>query len=162
MKPVVRGMIAAALMIAGCAGGRDAMKPAILLGPLTKAQLPPVFQKVYDTTHVDRDFVTLIQHAGDGVETMVFLGTWCPDSHREVPRFLKIAEIAGDSLGPVTLYGLDRDMKSPGGEESRYDIERVPTFIFLKHGQEIGRIVEIPNISLESDMLTILASAINQ
>jgi len=134
----------------------------MVVGVMERSQLPAVFQQVYDTTHVESDFIELIRTAGGGVETKVFLGTWCPDSHREVPRFLRVIDLAGSSLGPVTLYGLDRGMKSPAGEEVPYAIERVPTFIFLKHGKEIGRIVETPRTSIEGDMLTILASAVNQ
>lgn len=162
MKLIVRGMVFALVFLTGCAGGGGSAKAPVMLGPITQAQLPAVFRAVYDTTHVDKDFIELIQRAGGGVETKVFLGTWCPDSHREVPRFLKVVELAGASLGAVRMYGLDRNMKSPGGDESSYDIERVPTFIFLKQGQEIGRIVETPKVSMEGDMLSILASAMNQ
>jgi hypothetical protein len=66
------------------------------------------------------------------------------------------------SLKGVTLYGVDRKKKSPGGTEAQYHIERVPTFIFLKHGEEIGRIVENPQASLEGDMLSILAAGMAQ
>lgn len=163
MRVMVGGLILALVVLAGCAGSSgEAAKAPVILGPITKAQLPAVFKTVYDTTHVDKDFVGLIEKAGSGVETKVFLGTWCPDSHREVPRFLKVVELAGAALGPVTMYGVDRNMKSSGGEESGYGIERVPTFIFLKNGQEIGRIVEFPKVSVESDMLSILAAAMNQ
>jgi hypothetical protein len=33
------------------------------------------------------------------------------------------------------------------------NIERVPTFIFKRGGEEIGRIIETPDESLEADML---------
>jgi hypothetical protein len=36
------------------------------------------------------------------------------------------------------------------------NIERVPTFIFLKNKVEAGRIIETPVTSLEQDMLNIL------
>ncbi|MEM1407485.1 MAG: hypothetical protein AAGG59_11970, partial [Bacteroidota bacterium] len=45
---------------------------------------------------------------------------------------------------------------SPGREESGQNIHRVPTFIFHKNGEEIGRIVESPKESLEVDMLKIV------
>lgn len=162
MNGVVRGTMIAILIFAGCAGGSDTAKPPIILGPIERGQLPPVFQAVYDTTDIQADFIDLIRVAGGGVETKVFLGTWCPDSHREVPRFLKVLDRAGTALGPASMYGLDRTMKSPGGEEAPFAIERVPTFIFFKHGVEIGRIVETPHTSIEGDMVTILASAMNQ
>jgi len=35
-------------------------------------------------------------------------------------------------------------------------IEKIPTFIFIMNGKEIGRIIESPNESLEKDMLKII------
>ena len=162
MRYACFGMVFAAILLAGCAGGSDSTRPPALVGFMERSQLPPVFQTVYDTTQVQTDFIDLIRAAGAGVETKVFLGTWCPDSHRDVPRFLRVIDLAGSPLGPVTLYGLDRTMKSPGGEEGSYAIERVPTFVFLRQGREIGRIVETAQTSIEGDMLTILASWMNQ
>jgi thiol-disulfide isomerase/thioredoxin len=162
MRAFICGMVIALALLAGCSGGNVPTRPPIQLGVLDRAQLPAVFQATYDTTHIDMDFIELIKRAGSGVAVKVFLGTWCPDSHREVPRFLKIVDVTGPSIGPVTLYGLDRTMKSPGGEEGPYGIEKVPTFIFFKNGGEIGRIVETPQVSMEGDILTILASAMNQ
>ena len=91
------------------------------------------------------------------METIVLLGTWCGDSRREVPRFLRIADMAGIPADRITLVGVDRAKKSGDGMSDRYPVEKVPTFIFLKGGVEIGRIVETPAGTLEGDMLTILA-----
>jgi hypothetical protein len=112
--------------------------------------------------HVQTEFIDLIRKAGEGVETMVFLGTWCSDSRHQVPRFLKVIDLTRSSLQRVSLYGVDRNKKSPGGTEASYHIERVPTFVFLKQGKEIGRIVESPQTTLEGDMLSILASGMSQ
>jgi hypothetical protein len=112
--------------------------------------------------HVQTEFIDLIQKAGEGVQTIVFLGTWCSDSRHHVPRFLKVIDLAWPSLQRVTLIGVDRNKKSPEGTEVQYHIERVPTFIFLKNGEEIGRITENPQTTLEGDMLSILASGMAQ
>jgi thiol-disulfide isomerase/thioredoxin len=84
---------------------------------------------------------------------------WCGDSKRELPRFLKIADEAGFPPARITLYSLDRTKKSPDGMTARYGIEYVPTFIVLKDGAEVGRITESPKVSVEADLLTILAAA---
>jgi hypothetical protein len=44
--------------------------------------------------------------------------------------------------------------------EDGFDITNVPTFIFYRNGKEINRIVESPVISLEKDMLSILAGEV--
>jgi len=150
------------IVLAGCGSGKETAMNAELVGPLVRSQLPASFVAEYDTLHVQTDFVDLIKKAGADVETIVFLGAWCSDSRHHVPRFLKVVDLVQPSLKRVTLYGVDRKKKSPGGTEAQYHIERVPTFIFLKHGEEIGRIVENPQASLEGDMLSILAAGMAQ
>ncbi len=120
------------------------------------------FKDVYDTVQVSPDVVQLLKEADSGLDILVFLGTWCPDSKREVPRFLKIMDLAGIPATRVRLYGLDRSKKSADGLTDQYSISRVPTFIFLRQGSEVGRIVEIPQTTLEMDMLSIFAAARQQ
>ncbi len=117
------------------------------------------FKSRYDTVRVEQQFVQMIRNVHAGVSTIVFLGTWCSDSQREVPRFLRAADEAGIPQESIKLYALDRTKKSDDGLTEQYRIERVPTFIFLKHGEEIGRIVETPQVNVEADMVMILAKA---
>ena len=50
---------------------------------------------------------------------------------------------------------MDRDKKSGEGIEKQYKIERVPTFIVLKNGVEVGRVVESVENSIEADLAAI-------
>lgn len=127
-------------------------------GALLTTKYQP-FETRFDTVKASPEFVELIRSVQRDVEVLVFFGTWCGDSKREVPHFFRIADDAGIDSARIRLFGLDRSKKSPDGFSNSYGIERVPTFIFLKHGSEIGRITEKPQASLEADMLTILASA---
>ena len=87
----------------------------------------------------------------------VVLGTWCEDSHREVPRLFKILEAAGYPENKVTLIGVNRKREAPGGEEGVFNIQRVPTIIVQKYGKEIGRIIEYPSTGyIERDLLQII------
>ena len=43
-----------------------------------------------------------------------------------------------DEPSRLHSYALDRKKTSPDGLEQSYGIERVPTFIFLRGGKEIG------------------------
>jgi len=113
----------------------------------------------YDTTQIAPEMVDLLRQVHAGVNVLVFFGTWCPDSRNEVPKFLKIADLSGIAADSVKLYGLDRSKKSPEGLTEKYSITRVPTFIFLKNGEEVGRITEFPQTTLEGDMLAICAGA---
>jgi thiol-disulfide isomerase/thioredoxin len=149
-----------AVVVSGCAGQREVQEER---GWIDRAVLKEPahhqFKETYDSVQVGQQFVQMIKNVQDSVSTIVFLGTWCPDSRREVPRFLKTADEAGIPPERIRLYALDRSMKSDDGLSTQYHIERVPTFIFLKHGEEIGRITEVPQATIEQDMLMILAKA---
>jgi thiol-disulfide isomerase/thioredoxin len=92
----------------------------------------------------------------EGIEIMVILGTWCSDSRREVPRFIKLMDDLDVNPGTYQLIGLDRQKTSPDFDAKTWNIEFVPTFIFLKDGNEIGRIIETPELSLEEDLFNII------
>ena len=117
------------------------------------------FQARYDTVRVDSAFLPLIGQSSSGVEVIVFLGTWCSDSKREVPHFLKIADAGAIPEAGIRLYCLDRSKKSTDGMTEKFSIERVPTFVFLRGGHEIGRITESPRATLEGDILAILVQS---
>ncbi len=87
---------------------------------------------------------------------LVFIGTWCPDSREHFPRFMKIMDEAGVSRKHIKVIGLDRDKKLKGLTD-KYDISRVPTFIFFENDKEIGRIVEHPRETLIKHIAKILS-----
>src|SRR5699024_11343460 len=37
----------------------------------------------------------------------VYMGTWCPDSHREIPRFFKILEQVDYDMDKLKMFTLD-------------------------------------------------------
>ena len=133
----------------------------ILNGPITKEGLKKMPYKVwfntnYKTYRVNTEALQKIKKRKlKELEILVFMGTWCHDSNREVPRLLKIVETLGIA-DQMTLYGVDTNKKSAGGKESSFDIQKTPTIIFLKDGQEIGRILEKPTVSFEEDLLDLL------
>lgn len=95
-----------------------------------------------------------------GKQIEIFLGTWCGDSRREVPKMLKLLETAGCNISSVKLVFVsnapDAYKQSPQHEEAGKDIKRVPTLIVYHDKKETGRIVEYPVVSLEKDLLAIL------
>lgn len=92
----------------------------------------------------------------DSLKITIVLGTWCPDSRREVPRFMKIMDIWGYPIDDIRFIGVDIDKIAPLDDYTLLGIERVPTFIFFTNNIEKGRIIEVPVTSLERDMLKIL------
>lgn len=92
----------------------------------------------------------------ENLSIKIVMGTWCPDSRREVPRFMKILDLWGFHSEKVTIIGVDNTKIAPIGDYEKLGIERVPTFIILENKIESGRIIENPVTSLEQDMLNIL------
>jgi hypothetical protein len=92
----------------------------------------------------------------EDIAIKIILGTWCPDSRREVPRFLHVLDLWKFPDGKVTFIGVDNSKLSPVGEYDKLDIQRVPTFIIYKNNIEAGRIIENPVTSLEQDIVNIL------
>jgi thiol-disulfide isomerase/thioredoxin len=104
----------------------------------------------------DAAAVASIKEQCQDVEALLFVASWCPDSKRDVPRLFKILDQAGFPESRVTMHALDRTKKDAAGLTVQWNIERVPTFIFLRGGKEVGRIVERPKATLESDLLHLL------
>jgi len=92
----------------------------------------------------------------EDVSVKIVLGTWCPDSRREVPRFLRVLKEINFTAEKVSFIGVDNMKFSPTDGYDALNIERVPTFIFYRNKIEAGRIIENPATSLEQDMLNIL------
>ena len=87
---------------------------------------------------------------------VVFLGTWCDDSHDMIPRLVKVLQIVGYPLSTITMYGVDREKATKGGENKQYNITLAPTIILFKEGKEAGRITETAQTSVEGDMAAIV------
>lgn len=135
----------------------------MLLGNLLKDQLLKVpysewYVKEHDEYAVDKKATgELTKNKINSYIITVFMGTWCEDSHRDVPRLMKILEEVSYPESKLTMIAVNRKKKSPAGEEDRYKIERVPTIIVEKSGKEIGRIVEMPTTGyIERDLAEIL------
>jgi thiol-disulfide isomerase/thioredoxin len=88
---------------------------------------------------------------------VVFLGTWCSDSHEIIPKLEKVLQLTGFPETRLRMYGVDREKTSKHDEEKRYRITLVPTIIILTNdGKEVGRITETINKSIEEDIASFL------
>lgn len=110
----------------------------------------------YKYYEADQFIIDQIKLIDDSIKIEIFMGTWCGDSRREVPRFNKILDLIDFDKKNLLIVNLDREKRSPGKFEKNKNIEYVPTIIFYKNNIEIGRIIEYPIVTLESDILEIL------
>ena len=152
-----------AVSLQGCSTSSASAAKAdeIVMGPLARARLGEGafhwFAEGYSDYSPNVDAVRGIGAMWGDTRVLIVLGTWCGDSKREGPRFFKIVDQAGLPAASIELYGVDRKKEGTDATPSTNGIEKVPTFIFLRDGREIGRIVESPAKSLEQDMLEILS-----
>jgi thiol-disulfide isomerase/thioredoxin len=137
-------------------------KPAkiIMTGWLTPKQISNqinAYQSGKNQYQPNEESIKKLKSVTADLQIIVFLGTWCSDSEREVPRFLNVMELTNNSHITFRLFGLDHTKRDPDGFAEKYQIEFVPTFIVLHNNEEIGRIVETPTVSLEQDLVEIIA-----
>jgi thiol-disulfide isomerase/thioredoxin len=88
------------------------------------------------------------------ISIIIVIGTWCKDSQRETPRFVKIMEYL--NFQNITAIGVNRQKKADDTDVPELNIQYVPTIIFYKNNTEIGRIVEAPDETLEKDLVKII------
>lgn len=91
------------------------------------------------------------------LKIIIVLGTWCGDTKREVPRFLKLLDEIAFPEDNLKMIGVNRQKKTNTIDIREFGITNVPTFIFFDKDVEIGRITESPNESLEKDLLKIIS-----
>lgn len=114
------------------------------------------YNQNYKTYEPDEDFISQIEKELNGIRITIVMATWCGDTKREVPRFLKILDLIDFPEECYTLLCVDRKRKGLKDEVDELDIQLVPTFIFYKDGEEIGRIIETPQLTLEEDFYKII------
>ncbi|MBI5372730.1 MAG: thioredoxin family protein [Sphingobacteriales bacterium] len=78
----------------------------------------------------------------DSIQLLIFIGTWCSDSHFVIPKLYALTDAAGFPEDHITLIGVDRGKKTLGHLAEALNIKNVPTIIVMKNGQELGRVVE--------------------
>ena len=114
------------------------------------------FNEEYESYEIDEETLYLTSAIEDEIKIECFMGTWCEDSRREVPRFYKILDQIKFNEKNLKIVSVDRGKVSPGGEEKGKNIHHVPTMIFYSQGQELGRIIEYPVGTLEEDVVDIM------
>ncbi len=134
--------------------------PVLLLGSCSRdALLAEPFRDDFAVVHQELDpaLRDSLREALQGCSLLLFLGTWCSDSHEQVPRLFNVLDQCAAAQGPspgfhISLECLDELKRSPSGLETIYGITNVPTLIVMKDEEEIGRIVELPMPSWEEEL----------
>jgi thiol-disulfide isomerase/thioredoxin len=86
--------------------------------------------------------VQSLSAAKDSIYILAFGGTWCGDTKQILPQVYMTLDAAGFPANHFTLLGVDRGKKTINNLSESFNVTHVPTFIVLKNGKEIGRVVE--------------------
>jgi thiol-disulfide isomerase/thioredoxin len=92
--------------------------------------------------------VQTISAAKDSIYILAFGGTWCGDTKHILPQVYMTLDAAGFPADHFTLLGVDRAKKTINNLSESFNVTHVPTFIVLKNGKEIGRVVEYGKIGM--------------
>jgi len=90
----------------------------------------------------DAAAVTALKSQKDSIHVLVFGGTWCDDTKTILPKVFATLDAAGLPENRLTLLGVDRQKKTLQNLSEAFGVTNVPTFIVLRNGREVGRIVE--------------------
>ncbi|WP_315816541.1 thioredoxin family protein [Paraflavitalea speifideaquila] len=129
---------------------------------LTQAPFDTWFNTNYAAYTIDTLAANQLKTLVKDKQFLIFMGTWCGDSRREVPRMYKLLDYCGVKPSQIQLVNVNNHdtayKQSPTHEERGLYISRVPDLLVYDNKQEKGRIVELPVTTLEQDLLTILTN----
>jgi thiol-disulfide isomerase/thioredoxin len=132
----------------------------VLVGPVTREQIEaadPEWVRAEVSAAPDAAAAQALAAVDPGAEVTIFLGVWCSDSRREVPRLWKALDAAGGMVPfQIRYIAVDRLKKEPAADIAGSGIHLVPTLIVARDGHELGRIVEQSPHGVEKDLLALL------
>ena len=100
------------------------------------------FQKNYHLGKPDAATVDAFKKHASDFHMLLFVGTWCPDTQNLLPEFYQVTDAASFPDSCITIIGVDNDKTTLDNLHRTFHLVDVPTFIVLKDGKEVGRVVE--------------------
>jgi thiol-disulfide isomerase/thioredoxin len=139
---------------------------SILIGDVTKEELFLTNPNFYESYLASRPIDLEEKINLNGLSIKILFGTWCHDSQREIPKFLRFLENINMNSEMISLIGLNYQKNEPLNRGNIFNIKNTPTIIFFRNEEEIGRIEETPKlfipgvgqiaVTLEENILFIL------
>lgn len=123
---------------------------------LQRGKFGEFFFEEYRNYEPDREILDNIKNKIFDCSITVVIGSWCHDSHQQVPRFMKILDVIDYNTNYLVEICVDKEKAAGDYDISALNIEKVPTFIVFRDNKELGRIIESPINTLELDLNNIL------
>lgn len=135
--------------------------PPSLVGEVTREEIEqaePEWMTAMAEAEIDPEAAQGLAAVEPGAEVMVYFGTWCGDSRRELARFWRALDETGGMVPfEINYLAVDRRDKRPPELETEVGLQYVPTFVVSREGEEVGRMVEVSPNGIETDLLALLA-----
>jgi len=135
-------------------------KSIIMKGSFSTKQLKEAnyswFNKNYELAKINEEQIHILRDRLNNIQIVVFMGTWCSDTHALIPPFIKLLEQVNYPFERLLIYGVDRKKETKGIEHQLYHIERVPTIILMRDNVEVGRITESVEKNIQSSLQEVL------
>jgi hypothetical protein len=155
-RPVFIGAVFACI---GLAAGLIPGEEVVLVGPLLLDQVlkaVPEWRQLRDAYEPNLRAVDSARYFSKPVQIRVFLGTWDPECGEPFGALFRTLELADNPSIKVELIGVSKDLKSPAGKIGSKALRKLPTIIITVSGEEKGRIIGSPQVSIEEDLAAIL------
>jgi thiol-disulfide isomerase/thioredoxin len=123
-------------------------QPPDLLGKVERSKLEnnpehTWYDNNYREYQPDVEKIRALRGYSDDMNVEIYMGTWCPDTRRDMPKFIKVLDEIGVPEENIIIIGLDRTKTSSDDISIRRGITFVPTFIVYYKNEEVGRLDEI-------------------
>ena len=112
------------------------------------------FSSHYNDYQLSQQQLMEIDNWPQDLSLTIYFGTWCHDSQREVPKFLKLFSYKPSLT--KNLIALDYQKSDPAGLASDAGVKYTPTIVVKKGNTEIGRIIERPKRDIVTDITKML------
>ena len=137
----------------GSAQDRNVTGPASAENILASDNLMRIHSQRYQP---DSTAAAFLHAYPDTVTIYVFFGSWCRESRKYLPGFIKTMQLSAPVHLQVNYVGVDAQKKVPESFLKMYNIKYIPTVVVLEGNEEIGRIEEAPHKPIELELVEIL------
>lgn len=86
----------------------------------------------------NQSYLDSLQTIKDSVDLKLFVGTWCSDSRKLVPKFFQLMPKL--PIRDVLIISIDTTKRDSNNLVATYQVDSIPMFIFFRNNAEIGRI----------------------
>ncbi|UCG70688.1 MAG: thioredoxin family protein [Thermoplasmata archaeon] len=116
----------------------------------------PKFRANVGTYDPNKDILKKIGDKIKGTKIKVFSANWCQDCRIQIPRLFSVIIALDHGAFELEIIEVDRSKMDENKMAEAMNVLAIPTFIFFRNGEELGRIIEGPKGRLEEDILEII------